>query len=142
MTSRRDFQRSIDALDAVVRFTDEALVGSAPEASARQAVHFTMEELFTNMVKYAATGGSRITIEIVSLDGEIAVTLIDHDVAPFDPTTAPDARVELPIQQREPGGLGLHVLRRLVDSLSYTYDAGRREGRTMFRVSDARRSAC
>ena len=27
-------------------------------------------------------------------------------------------------------------------ALSYTYDAGRREGRTMFRVSDARRSAC
>lgn len=142
MNARRDFPRRIDALDAVVHFTDEALAHSALAESVRQAVHFTIEEIFTNMVKYAATGEPRITIEIGNPDGEVAVTLIDHDVPPFDPTTAPDARVDLPIARREPGGLGLHVLRRLVDALSYAYDVDRREGRTSFRVSATRRPAC
>ena len=142
MTARRDFQRSIDALDELVVFTDEAMAGSAFEAAERQAVHFTIEEIFTNMVKYAATGAPRITIQIDASDGEVAVTMIDHDVSPFDPTVAPDAPVALPIGQRESGGLGLHVLRRLVDSLSYAYDADLRTGHTSFRVSVAQRPAC
>lgn len=142
MSSHRDFKRSFDVLDELVAFTDEAMAGSALDEPERQAVHFTIEEIFTNMVKYAATGDPRVIIEIDNLGREVAVTLIDHDVAPFDPTTAPDAEVNLPIEQREPGGLGLHVLRRLVHSLSYTYDAARREGRTSFRVLVARRPAC
>ena len=142
---QQDFERSLDALTAVVAFTREALAGSTLDESRRQAVHFTIEELFTNMIKYAAAGAPRITIAIhIASPGadEAAVTLIDHDVDPFDPTTAPDAGVHLPIEQRTPGGLGLHVLRRLVDLLAYRHDAVRREGRTSFRVSAAGRPAC
>ena len=41
------------------------------------------------------------------------MTLTDYDVEPFDVTAAPDADVDLPIEQRSPGGLGLHLIRRL-----------------------------
>lgn len=142
---QQEFERSFEALTAVVAFTAEALAASALDDERRQAVHFTIEELFTNMIKYAPAGAPRITIAInIASAGadEATVTLIDRDVDPFDPTTAPDAGVRLPIEQREPGGLGLHVLRRLVDSIAYTYDADRREGRTSFRVSTAARPAC
>lgn len=143
MTRRQEFPRNIGALDVVVAFTTEALAGSALDEAGRQAVHFTIEEIFTNMVKYAAAGAPRITIAIDNVGGGATkVTLIDHDVDLFDPTTAPDVEVHLPIARREPGGLGLHVLRRLVDSLSYAYDADLREGRTIFCVAAARGSAC
>jgi anti-sigma regulatory factor (Ser/Thr protein kinase) len=135
MTWRHDFARRIDVLDAVVAFTEDALAGSSLDEAARHTVHFAIEEIFSNMVKYAATGAPRITIEIDPVDGAATVTLIDSDVDFFDPTTAPDADASLPIAEREPGGLGLHLLRRLVESLSYDYDAERREGRTRFRVT-------
>ena len=141
----QDFARSLDALAGVVAFTTDALADTKLDEARRQAVHFTIEELFTNMVKYAAAGAPRITIVIHTASAgadEAAVTLIDRDVDPFDPTAAPDAGVHLPIEQREPGGLGLHVLRRLVDSITYTYDTECREGRTRFRVSAAARPAC
>jgi anti-sigma regulatory factor (Ser/Thr protein kinase) len=132
--ARRAFARRIEALDEIAAFTSSALEGAAIDDAQRHAVEFTIEELFTNMVKYAAAGGPRITIEIDRTAEGVEVTLIDTDVSPFDPTTAPDAPIGAPVAQRTPGGLGLHVLRRLVDSLDYRYDASRRESRTRFVV--------
>ena len=134
---QRGFARSIDALDEIVAFTRHATASLAP--AQRESLHFVIEELFTNMVKYAPDGGPRISIEITCVDEGADVTLIDDDVDPFDPTAEPDARVDLPIDERTPGGLGLHVSRRLAESLSYDYDAARREGRTSFRIG---RPAC
>ena len=134
---RRSFARRIESIDEIVAFTDEATASLAP--AQREHVHFVIEELFTNMVKYAPSGAPAISIEIAA-DAEGAdVTLIDTDVDRFDPTAQPDARLDLPIEQRTPGGLGLHVSRRLVESFDYRYDAARREGRTSFRIGP---SAC
>jgi len=132
VTARSTFARRIDSLDAVAAFTDAALEGADP--AQRHAVAFAIEELFTNMVKYGAEGVPRIGIEIDHRVEGVQVTLIDAGVAPFDPRSAPQARIDAPIEQRSPGGLGLHVLRRMVDVLDYRYDAGRREGRTRFVV--------
>jgi anti-sigma regulatory factor (Ser/Thr protein kinase) len=63
----------------------------------------------------------------------VEVTLTDHDVAHFDVTQAPAVDTSRPLQEREPGGLGLHLTRRLVDRLQYSYDPQRREARIAFR---------
>ena len=52
---------------------------------------------------------------------------------PFDVTRAPDADITLPIEQRKPGGLGLHLIRRLVDSVAYEYFKDDRRSRITFR---------
>jgi len=135
--ARRSFARSIDAIDEIVAFAEASTASLAP--AQRESIHFVIEELFTNMVKYTPDGAPRMSIEIACLGDGADVTLIDTDVDKFDPTTEPDARVDLPIEQRTPGGLGLHVSRRLVESLTYAYDFARREGRTSFRIG---RPAC
>ena len=48
-------------------------------------------------------------------------------------TLAPEVDTSLPLEQRLPGGLGLHLVRKLVDSLEYRYDSQRRQGRITFR---------
>ena len=65
------------------------------------------------------------------------MTLTDYDVEPFDVTKAPDADVKLPIEQRRPGGLGLHLIRRLLDSIEYEYSKERRQSRITFRKTKA-----
>ena len=50
----------------------------------------------------------------------------------FDVTKAPDVDIELPIEQRRPGGLGLHLIRRLLDSIEYEYIKENRQSRITF----------
>ncbi len=88
------------------------------------------------MVKHARPGGPQVEVALARIAGGVDVTLTDYDVEDFDVAGAPDADVTLPIERRRPGGLGLHLTRRLVDGLDYAYDAGRREARIGFRKTE------
>jgi anti-sigma regulatory factor (Ser/Thr protein kinase) len=129
----RSFARRVDALPHIVAFTAEAFAQEAIDPRLRLAVDFAVEELFTNMVKYGASSTADVRIDVAAIDGGVEVTLTDYDVEPFDVTRAPDADVGLPIEARQPGGLGLHLIRRLVDAIEYDYSKEQRRSRITFR---------
>jgi hypothetical protein len=72
-----------------------------------------------------------------AIGGGVEVTLTDYDVEAFDVTRAPDVDVGAPIEARRPGGLGLHLIRRMVDAIEYRYSDATRESRTTFRKTAA-----
>jgi phosphoserine phosphatase len=127
----RSFARTFDSLASIFEFRAAAFREQGIDASLAGAVDFTLEELFTNMVKYGG-GESPVEIEITGSRPAVQVTLVDPGVDRFDITRAPDADVQRPIEDRQPGGLGLHLVRRMVDSIEYGYDAAARTGRTRF----------
>jgi phosphoserine phosphatase len=129
----RRFPRSFDALPDLVAFSDGFFERHGVDRSLLSNVDFAVEELFTNMVKYSAPGGKEVEVALARITGGVEVALTDHDVEPFDLTRAPDADVTLPIERRRPGGLGIHLTRRLVEGLEYQYAAERREARITFR---------
>ena len=133
MTASRTFGRSFDALPAIFAFIREEVARQGLDASLLPTVDFAVEELFTNMVKYAEGTEAEVRIGLRGLAGGVEVTLTDYDVEPFDVTKAPDVDVSLPIEQRRPGGLGLHLVRRLVDSVEYEYSRESRESRITLR---------
>jgi len=129
-TSERSFERRLDALESIFGFTASVL-GEGGDAL-RAAVDFALEELFTNIVKYGR-GKAPVSIRIEAIDDGVEVTLEEPDAEPFDVTRAPAVDIHAPIEQREPGGLGLHLIPKLVEDLSYTYDSASRRSRTRFR---------
>jgi sigma-B regulation protein RsbU (phosphoserine phosphatase) len=130
---QRSFARSNESLAAVFEFLETTFAALGIDASLLMPINFTVEELFTNMVKYSKMSNADISLEVDRIAGGVQVTLIDRDVDFFDVTKAPDVDVARPIEERKPGGLGLHLIRRMVDAIEYQYDSSTRVSRTVFR---------
>ncbi len=132
---RQEFARSNDSLEPIISFTTKFFADEKIDESLRYGVDFTIEELFTNMVKYSKTTESNIEISLARIDDGMEVCLIDRGVELFDVTAAPDVDIQRPIERRAPGGLGLHLIRRMVDSIDYQYIRESRESRITFRTT-------
>jgi len=132
VTAVRSFRRSFDSIQDIFAFTAEVFSREHVDPELLPSVDLTLEELFTNMVKYSASS-AEVRIDLTKIEGGVKVALTDYDVEPFDVTQAPDADINLPIEQRKPGGLGLHLIRRLVDGIQYEYSRETRQSRITFR---------
>ena len=133
MTTSAAFERSFDSIPEIFALTAETFVREGIDIRLLPTVDLALEELFTNMVKYSTTTTQPVQVEIVPIHNGVEVTLTDYDVEPFDVTKAPDVDITLPIDARHPGGLGLHLIRRLLDSIEYEYTKEIRRSRITFR---------
>jgi serine/threonine-protein kinase RsbW len=117
----KKFVRSYDSLKEIFDFTEAFFEAENIAEATRYPVHFAMEELFTNMVKYNPGNNHDIQLDIERGESDVTVTITDFDVDAFDVTTNRKADTESPLADRPVGGLGLHLIRHMVDTLNYNY---------------------
>jgi len=91
------------------------------DESFRNWIKLAIEELFTNMVRHNEGGGEGIEIRMDVREGHLEIQLVDDDVDPFDPSTVPEVRLDAQIEDRRAGGLGLHLVKAIVDEIKYDY---------------------
>ena len=118
----RSFERDFRALGEIFDFTGRFAAAHRIEESLVYSINLVVEELFTNMVKYNTGAGHPIRIRMNLDDGRLRIELIDEDVDPWDPAEAPEVRVDQLIEERRAGGLGLYLVRSIVDELKYEYE--------------------
>ena len=106
-------------LEMIRRFVEESTFSlSADEHTAYGLVH-AVDECATNIIEhgYRRQPGT-IDIEIDRVDETLTIVLRDH-APPFDPTGMPPPDLTRPLEEREPGGLGLYLTRQMVDHWQY-----------------------
>jgi len=86
-----------------------------------------IEELVTNLVKYGYPGAAVPGSIVVTLrldDDRLSVEIVD-DGQEFDPFAQPPPDLDVPLEERSVGGLGLHLVRSLMEQTSHRRERGR-----------------
>ena len=125
---QRSFPRHLDSLTPLYEFAEEILAANAIAEGVRFPVHLAMEELFVNMVKYNPDISTDIEVDVtLQANQKVRVSLVDEGGVEFDVTAARPVNIDAPLDDRIPGGLGVHLIQNLVDTLEYEYQDGRGE---------------
>jgi serine/threonine-protein kinase RsbW len=102
--------------DALRRFCTERAVGRKTLIQ----LHVTLDEIVSNIIKYAWPEGGvhEVSVYMSAEANAIRIEIIDDGQA-FDPRKAPAPRSHAPQRQARPGGVGIHLVRQLVDAIAY-----------------------
>ena len=106
----------LDSVEIVGKFFDERLPRLGAGARSASRVRVVADEAYSNICRYGKA--SRAVVSIIRRGADLLVEFVDDGVE-FDPTAAPDADTTLPASEREIGGLGIHMMRRMSRSMEY-----------------------
>jgi anti-sigma regulatory factor (Ser/Thr protein kinase) len=99
---------------------DEAV----PDATAWR-LRVAVDEILANLLAHATIGGRTPTISMsLRREGEWVEIAISDDAPAFDPLARPDPDLTLPLESRQPGGLGISLVKSLMDEVRYERAAG------------------
>lgn len=91
-------------------------------------INLALDEILTNIISYAYSdqGEHEITLRL-SLDGTVLTAELEDDGNPFNPLDVPEPATDGSLEDRPIGGLGVHLVRTMMDELEYH----RREDRNL-----------
>jgi anti-sigma regulatory factor (Ser/Thr protein kinase) len=121
MRNERSFKKALSSLDGLFAFLGGFVEEHRLGPDLDFCLSFVLEEIFTNMVKHNTGSSHEIQVALRHLGDEVVVELTELDVDPFDPDAVEAVPVDAPLEQRRPGGLGLHLVKSLADRLTYEY---------------------
>ena len=90
------------------------------------SLNLALEEAVTNVIMYAYPEGTDGLVDIEAIIREHSLSFVISDSGqPFDPTAQPDADVSQSIENRQVGGLGIYLVRSIMDNVSYERNGGK-----------------
>ena len=100
-------ERELQALDAPVKVS--------------RKMKIALDEIYSNIVKYS--GADRVEIQCGAENGVLMLRFRDNGI-PYDPLEAEMPDISLPVQERDVGGVGIFMVRRMMDGMEYMYKDG------------------
>lgn len=119
----KQFKREIGSLDEIFDFIDDFVSAHDISEDIAFSMRLVVEELFTNLVRHNVGGQDHILIRLDKDSSQLTLQLKDFDV---DPVITPETQVDIhqPLNERRIGGLGIHLVKSVVDKLTYEYKNG------------------
>ena len=125
-------EASIENIAQVTAFVDEQLEALNCPVRAQMQIDIAIDELFGNIAQYAyqpGKGPATVRVEVIKEPLAVVITFVDQGI-PYDPLKREDPDVTLPIEERETGGLGVYMVKKTMDDVSYEY----RDGKNILKI--------
>jgi len=121
----RTFPATIEGLEKATAYLREYLETRNAEPKVRSQLMICLDEIASNIVHYS--GASEFTIELLPIENPSRLKLTFFDTGkPFDPLNeAAEPDVTLSAEERNIGGLGLFMVKKMMDEVSYENVGGR-----------------
>ena len=117
----KKFERNLPTLERVFDFIAVFLTTHYIDEVAAYAINLAVEELFTNAVKYSTGNDEPIRLVLSAENNKIVVHFYDTGSQPYDITEATQVDLERPTVEIQPGGLGIHLIKSVMDDVTYDY---------------------
>jgi len=123
-----------EKLEEVTAFVDAFLEERDWPMRSQMQMDLCVEEVFVNIASYAyGDGAGDVEIRIEEEDGEVTVVFLDSGT-PYDPLAKADPDTTLSAQERQIGGLGIFLVKKNMDAVSYR----REDGKNIFTMTKKR----
>ena len=116
----------LENYDQVAEFVEGELEKREVPMEAEAQIDIALDEIYTNVAKYAYAGDpGEVTVRLDFTEDitEVKMTISDAGI-PYDPLKRPDPDVSLEAEARQIGGLGIYMVKKLMDEVSYEYSGG------------------
>lgn len=119
-------EAKIENIEAVTDFVNEQLEALDCPMKAQMQIDIAIDELFGNIAHYAYNpeiGKATVRVEVIEDPLAVVITFIDNGV-PYDPLAKADPDTTLSAEEREIGGLGIYMVKKSMDDITYEYKDG------------------
>jgi anti-sigma regulatory factor (Ser/Thr protein kinase) len=114
-------------LEEVQTFIGERLEAADCPMKVQMQIEIAVEEVFINIASYAyapGKGNAVVRVEVSKEPAEVTITFMDHGT-PFDPLAREDPDLTIPAEDRQIGGLGVFMVKKTMDDVTYEYKDGK-----------------
>ena len=119
-------EATIENIEKVTDFVNEQLEAVDCSMKAQMQIDIAIDELFGNIANYAyhpEVGSATVRVEVTKSPLAVIITFIDNGV-PYDPLAKDDPDTTLSADERQIGGLGIFMVKKSMDQISYEYKDG------------------
>ena len=119
-------EAKIENIAVITDFVNSILEANGCSAKVQMEIDIAIDELFGNIAHYAynpETGPATVRVEVTEAPISVIVTFIDHGV-PYDPLKKDDPDITLSAEERDIGGLGIFMVKKTMDEITYEYKDG------------------
>ena len=119
-------EATVENIEAVTEFVNAELEALNCPLKAQMQIDVAIDELFGNIAHYAyhpETGPATVRVEVEQEPLAVIITFIDNGV-PYDPLATEEPDVTLSAEERKIGGLGVFLVKKTMDDVSYEYKNG------------------
>ena len=118
-------EADVKNIPAVTDFINEILEEADCPIKVQMQIDVVIDEIFANISSYAYEGGGEATVSAeVSGEPRVASITFKDRGKPYDPLAKEDPDVTLSVEEREIGGLGIFIVKKIMDEVIYRYEEG------------------